>query len=230
MTLEGWKSIFEIGGVTLVFLSFVFGAGALYTANRLNVLQDEQLRQFDKGLTEAKTELGKQQVLASDAVSRVAGLEKDAADAKAEMAKQQARAATAERSLLELQGRIKDRRLSGGQYAQLLTLLKPVKPEEPTFVSSILFDGEGREYARDINKLLLEAEWTTAPEPIQSTPGNLARPVGLILVVHDGNALPSHAIALFNAFTAAGLHPTWGQNDSMPPARVSVLVGSKPFE
>ncbi|MGB9406871.1 MAG: hypothetical protein WCA89_05000 [Terracidiphilus sp.] len=46
MSLEGYKSLFEIGGVVLLFLTFVFGAGALITSNRINVVQSQELRDF----------------------------------------------------------------------------------------------------------------------------------------------------------------------------------------
>jgi hypothetical protein len=50
MSLEGWKSLFEIGGVILLFLTFIFGAGVVITTNRINERQAERLRQFDKSL------------------------------------------------------------------------------------------------------------------------------------------------------------------------------------
>ena len=84
---------------------------------------------------------------AANANRDLAGLQKAASDAKAsqqrvetDLAKQQEKAARAEQTLLELKQRIKDRRLSSVQYAQLLALLKPARTKEPTFVASILFD------------------------------------------------------------------------------------------
>src|SRR3977135_3757685 len=74
-SLETWKSFFEIGGVVLLFCTFAFGTGALYTATKLNESQTEQLRQFDSDLTAAKTELGKQQ-------ERAAKVELDLTSAK----------------------------------------------------------------------------------------------------------------------------------------------------
>lgn len=60
-SLEFWKNAFEISGVILLLLTFFAGAGVLWFSRRVNEIQAEQLRQFDKGLTDAKTELGKQQ-------------------------------------------------------------------------------------------------------------------------------------------------------------------------
>jgi hypothetical protein len=177
---------------------------------------------------------------AAKAQKDVATLQTAAADAKAaqqkvetELQKQKERTATAEYRLLELQERIKDRRISGAQYAHLLALLKPVRPKEPTFVASVRFDAEGREFAKDINKVMLEAEWTSAgAEAFIQTPAREDSgefPVGLILMIHDHNAVPNHATVLFNALIAVGLHPTWGEMDAVPPSRVQVLVGRKPL-
>lgn len=47
MPLEHWKDFFEIGGVTLLFLTFVFGAGALFTTSKLNKRQAASLRDFE---------------------------------------------------------------------------------------------------------------------------------------------------------------------------------------
>src|SRR5882757_5273287 len=90
-SLEFWKSVFEIAGVALLLFTFIAGAGVVWFSRKLNIIQAQQLREFDRGLTDAKLELGKQQVLASDAAGRVAGLEQDVAEAKAEMAKQPTR-------------------------------------------------------------------------------------------------------------------------------------------
>jgi hypothetical protein len=61
MSVEALKSFFDVGTVILLFLTFAFGAGVLITGNIINGRQAVQLRQFDKGLTEAKTELAKSQ-------------------------------------------------------------------------------------------------------------------------------------------------------------------------
>ncbi|HKW76720.1 MAG TPA: hypothetical protein VJN64_14410, partial [Terriglobales bacterium] len=122
MTVEGWKQIFDVATVVLLFLTFACGAGVLITTNAINKRQESQLRQFDKDLTGAKTELGKQQERAAKAEQGVAGLEEAASDAKAaqqrvetELAAQQERAAKAEKALVELQQRASPRRITKEQ-------------------------------------------------------------------------------------------------------------------
>src|SRR6266478_4274798 len=114
MSLEAWKTIFEIGGVILLFLTFVFGAGALFTSTRINARQASELREFNNKLADAQTGLSKQQERTANAEGRVAGLEKTAADAKTaqqkvetELARQQERAALAERALLQMKESLK---------------------------------------------------------------------------------------------------------------------------
>src|SRR5450755_1428764 len=98
MSLEGWKALFEIGGVILLGVTFVFGTGALYFSHRVNTVQEEHLRQFDKDLTDAKIALSEQQT----------------------------RAAMAEKELLELKERIKPRRLTDEESARFIAALKSV--------------------------------------------------------------------------------------------------------
>jgi hypothetical protein len=85
MTAEGMKNIFDWSALILGFLTVVAGVGILITGNIINTRQAQQLRQFDKNLTDAKAALAGQQT---------------------ELAKQQERAANAETRLLELQERI----------------------------------------------------------------------------------------------------------------------------
>jgi hypothetical protein len=62
MSLESWKSFFEIGGVTLLFLTFIFGTGALFTSTRINKRQAEQIRLFEKELAKAQKEAAEAQL------------------------------------------------------------------------------------------------------------------------------------------------------------------------
>ncbi len=46
MSLEAWKSLFEWGGIILLFLTFVFGGGALIVSTKINRIQAGELREF----------------------------------------------------------------------------------------------------------------------------------------------------------------------------------------
>jgi hypothetical protein len=201
MPVEAWKSLFDWGAIILIFLTFAFGVGALYTGNTISDRQEERLRQFDKGLTDAKTDLGKQQVLASDAASRVAGLEKDAADAKTEMAKQQTRAATAEKALLELQQRLAHRRISKSDHDKFVVALLPYRGSV-VVLTKLLADSEAAQFGDDIIAVLTDAKWhITLSVKGQMTPP----PYGLTCSVDDRSAAGKALMTLLGALPTANI-------------------------
>jgi hypothetical protein len=67
MSVEVWKSIFDVVTVFALFLAFFSGVGVWYTSKIINERQAAQLKQFDLDLTGAKIELGKQQERATKA-------------------------------------------------------------------------------------------------------------------------------------------------------------------
>lgn len=81
MTVEAWKSLFDVLTVVLLGLTFFAGAGVLITGNIINRGQDEKLRQFDHNLTAAKSDLAAQQERAAKAEASVALAEQHAAEA-----------------------------------------------------------------------------------------------------------------------------------------------------
>jgi hypothetical protein len=84
MSVEAWKTIFDIAAVVFVGLTFAAGAGAFIARDIINKRQAIQLRQFDKGLTDAKSELVTQQERAAIAESRTLQLRTDLENATAE--------------------------------------------------------------------------------------------------------------------------------------------------
>jgi hypothetical protein len=45
VSVESWKSFFDVATVALLFLTFLAGAGVLLTGNIINERQSKQLRQ-----------------------------------------------------------------------------------------------------------------------------------------------------------------------------------------
>ena len=74
MTVEGTKPFFDWLVVILAGATFVSLGVVVITGNIINKRQAAQLREFDQGLTTARTELGRQQ-------ERTAKAEKAASDA-----------------------------------------------------------------------------------------------------------------------------------------------------
>jgi hypothetical protein len=81
MSVEGWKSLFDLATVVLLFLTFAAGSGVLITGNIINKRQEGKLHQFDVDLTGAKTELAKQQERAAKAEASIALAGQHAAEA-----------------------------------------------------------------------------------------------------------------------------------------------------
>ena len=182
-SLEFWKNLFEITGVVLLLLTFIAGAGVVGFSRKLNAVQAEQLLQFDKGLTDAKLELGKQQERASNADARVAGLEQDVAAAKTEMAKQQTRAATAERDLLELQERLKPRKLTDKQSTDFVAILSKLPNTKLKFGHTWAGGDEAFNLLQQLLGLFKAANWDV-PKQTSETSNHLdIQVIGVALLI-----------------------------------------------
>jgi hypothetical protein len=86
MSVEQWKSLFDIGTVVLAGLVFLLGAGALITGNIINKRQSEQLTQFARDLRDKDVKIAEAQRDAADANAKTAGLRLDIAKAEKEAA------------------------------------------------------------------------------------------------------------------------------------------------
>ena len=81
MPLEFWKSFFEIGGVALLALTFLFGAGALIVNNRLNALQSKELDDFKLRFEAEQQKTAVAQKEAAEAKQLAGAFERDIATA-----------------------------------------------------------------------------------------------------------------------------------------------------
>jgi hypothetical protein len=102
---------------------------------------------------------------------KVAGLQIEAFNAKTaqqkvetDLAKQQERTAVAERSLLELQERIKPRRLTDKEAAALVALIRSFPPETIDFGYTAASGDEGFNFAKQLMSLFKEGGWTVHNE------------------------------------------------------------------
>lgn len=224
MSLESWKTIFEIGGVILLFLTFVFGTGAVLVGKRINSLQAKQLQQFNIDLSKqqeraanAERDAAEAKSTASEASDRTLALESDAANAKE-------RAAKAEKALLELQRRIEPRRVSPEQQARLISVLSSA-PNGAVSISCVVGDAEGCALARQIADILSASGY---PQPNLDQGMWDRNPTGLSIIVHSVATAPPYAAAIQQAFFSIGL-PMGGREDPRTSDRtVKILVGNKP--
>lgn len=72
MTVEFWKSFFDVGTLFLLFLTFAFGVGVLITGTVINKRQAEQIRQFETTLTASQEDLAKEQHKTAEAQTEAA--------------------------------------------------------------------------------------------------------------------------------------------------------------
>jgi hypothetical protein len=197
MTVEGIKSFFDWVVVVLAGLTFVSIAVVLVTGNIINNRQATQLREFDQGLTAAKTELGKQQE----------------------------RAATAERSLLELQENLRPRHLSPEQQAAISNPLKSL-PLHQVNISAFVGTPDGTAFGTELAVAIKGGGWSTAFSGQEVTGGEL-RGIGIVVkdINHlpPGTAQLQQALKAAGFVVPIWVNPQWGA----PLSVISLLVTPK---
>jgi len=136
---------------------------------------------------------------AAKAQKDVAGLQKAASDAKAaqqkveiDLEKQKERTATAEKNLLELQERIKDRHLSAENRKKLVALLKAGPTGEIT-VSCVGGHPEPCTFAAELVDALKAGGWVVTGFN-QGVMFVGSSPSGLILQVHSAEKTPARSV------------------------------------
>lgn len=219
MALESWKSFFEIGWVVLLFLAFVFGAGALITANRLYTIQEKQLSELRLKAAEASDRATKNE-------QEAARLAKEAEDERVVR--------------VELEAKVGWRRL--GQKAQseiaehLVAFLG-----EPALVAYDLNDVEAGTFASDIAATLHAAKWDAAEltilgqaEGTMPVGGNAHPPTGVLVWCTADERSRRAARALVEQLVSHGFDAIISPDKSNllgthpAPTRVVISVEHKP--
>ena len=139
------------------------------------------------------------------------------------LSEQQERAATAERSLLELQERLRDRKLGEEQHARFIERLK-LGPRCPAQIFSSVNDREAALFAEAIRSAIEQAGWNAE----RFLAHDMIRP-GLGLSQKSAGEPTPCLKNLREAFESAGIHPfTQTYTGNFPEGSVHVLVGQKP--
>lgn len=210
------------------------GAQANARAQRLeheNLLLQGSVAGLQKDAAEAKTALSEQQ-------GKTAILERAASDAKAaqqrvekELAVQQERAAIAEKSLLEVQERIKPRHLTADQRALLIALLT-ANPRGAISIACMSGNKESADFARELAGVLSLAGWHVSgpTEMVVFSETGSGPPIGLSLTIASGEdgKVPIRAKVLQQALERIGLSAPANVNPHMTPDDLSMFVGVKP--
>jgi hypothetical protein len=161
---------------------------------------------------------------------KVARLDKRATDARAaqqtveiKLAEQTERTALAERTLLEVQEKVKKRTLSRDREIFLINLLRQVRSKLMVAVDCVAGDSDGLAVADQIEEIIVKAGWRSGGIRIESFMHN---PVGLSLIV--GKSVDPSAGVLQYAFGQAGIPLKGVEDDSVQGSEVEIMVGSRP--
>lgn len=163
MPLEVWKSFFEIGGVVLLALTFLFGAGALIANSRLNVIQARELDDFKLRFEGEQQRTALAQKEAAEAKQMVGGFERDIATANAHAADARQKAEDERFVRVEMEQALAPRRLGEKENALLRSRLIQFEGQGVGIVYHGA-DAEGFAFAWDIAKALHDAKWVV-PSP-----------------------------------------------------------------
>ena len=222
MSLESWKTLFEIVAIILLGLTFMNAGAAWYFGRRINEQQVEKLRKFDQDLTAAKTGLAQAQ--------------KESAEAQLALRKfiEDVNAARGPRMIID--------------HAAFVAALRG----KPKAKAEILFapnDEEAFELAVQIKRWLGPgvngdgAGWDVdEPQPIPSTGGDKTisqyAPPGIRYGAIGGMAIISNRLwtpldknssysGLMDAFFTARLVPAGEQVSTVPENHFIIVVGQK---
>jgi hypothetical protein len=225
LALHSWEQLMllALALAGLIALAvFVTTASVVILQRRENV---ETKREYDayKLKVDAKVADAKREGIAAgekagNAIVRAAALEKEAQELKAKN--------------LELEAKVRARRLSGDDTAKLTTALLQIDPR-PIGIVSRLFDPEGADFADDLSNAFNGAHWQAVRQRDWTMTNR-----GVALATFEGTAMPSDLqralLAALDASNVKATVITIRQNEQnttsahFQPEVLYLLVGAKP--
>jgi hypothetical protein len=226
-----WALLLTAAAAVAVFLAQKI---ALDRTKQLSSLQqkianikENNMKQRADNLEQANLKLG---IELEKEKAKVASLRKDANATKAiqqmvetKLAEQTERTATAERTLLEVQEKVKKRTLSLDRETFLVNVLQELHTKLVVTIDCIAGDSDGLAAADQFDEVLVAAGWRSGGISIETFWHN---PVGLSLIFGK-NADPSAGF-LQRAFALAGLPLQLVEDDSVQGPDVEIMIGSRP--
>jgi hypothetical protein len=197
-------------------------AGSIISHKRETAAAQRELASYkltvDERVAEAKKEGIDAGKTAGDALLRAAALEKEAEELKAKN--------------LELEAKVKARRLSGDDSVKLTAALSKL-PHLPIGIVSRLLDPEGADFADDISGAFSNAQWQSVRQKDWTMSNK-----GVAIATFEGTSLPEDLkTALLDALGTANIKATITtirpaeQNTTsahFQPNALYLLVGAKP--
>jgi hypothetical protein len=190
-------------------------AGAIVLSQRMAFVRAKQLADVQDRIASIKE---------ADASEHAKKLETD-------LAKQQERAANAEKTLLELQERVKIRHLSFEQRNKLVKVLKEAadekQPKGPIRINRLMLDETAQAFATELRDAFSAGGWSSDDVGRDVIPSGPV-PIGVVIIFHSSKSIPAHAGVIQHALKAAELKPTLAENPNIPEGLVEILIGIKP--
>ncbi len=162
---------------------------------------------------------------AEEARAKQAELEKQNLGLRTDLAKVQVEAANAQRTLLEVQERIKPRQITEEQKARIVNLLRAF-PKGTVSVECADGDPESYSFAKQITDMLRSVPFdVTGPKSILGQGG---RPMPLCISVRDNKHAPKWAGPLQRALGEIGFTTDGRESSAVPEDAAVIFVGAKP--
>lgn len=200
------------------------GALAIFTDRLISARQEARIASAQQQAEQAREGAAKAEKGTAEALAEAAKLNERAGGLELEAAQQRERAARAEKELLELQEKLKPRRIVADQRARLIAILRSA-PKGPVKVTCVLGDGEGFNFAGEVVGVLQAAGWEV--DGVNQGVFTPTNPVGLFVRVRSPANVPPYAPALLQAFNSVGLRLDWAEGSTVAENRVEIIVGNK---
>jgi hypothetical protein len=126
--------------------------------------------------------------------------------------------------LLELQEKIKPRRLTEEQRTRLLELFR-ANPKGAIGITAVTGDAESIAFGRELAEVLAEAGWQVNFNDVLTFGGT---PVGVFIVLRSKENVPVRAIILQKALEQVGISAPAELNPNAPEDSVGLVIGNKP--
>lgn len=225
MTLEEWNTVFHVASAVLLGLTFAVGAAAVFTDQIIRKRHETRIASAQRDAAEANQKAAEAGEGTARALAETGAANERVVKVELEAAQQRERAARAEKDLLELQERIKPRRISADQRERLIAALRNL-PKGPVIVTCVLGDGEAIAFANQIVDSLKSAGWPVdGVNQVVYTPNN---PVGFFVRVRSAANAPPYAGALQQAFNSVEIRLDGQQVPTLSEGVVEIVVGNKP--
>ena len=225
MTLEDWNTVLQVASASLLGLLFLVGALTIVVDRIISKRQESRIASAQRDAAAATKEAAEARDGTARALGDAAAANERTSRLELESARQRERAARAEKDLLELQERLRHRRIVGEQRERLIATLRNI-PKGPVSLTCVLGDGEGIAFANDVVEVLRAAGWEV--DGVNQGAFTPTNPVGFFVRVRSAVNAPPYIRALLEAFNSTGIRLDAAEVPTMAENVVAIVVGNKP--